>query len=146
MPIEDATRFRDFARRYTAAWCSQDPVSVAAFFSPDGSLRVNDSPPAIGREAITEVARGFMTAFPDLQVIMDRLDAEGDRIVYRWTLVGTNSGPGGSGRGVCISGSEEWRVGADGLIGASLGRFDDEDYRRQLDGHPGPDDSGSGAR
>ena len=31
----------DFACRYTAAWCSQDAGSVAAFYSPDGSLCIN---------------------------------------------------------------------------------------------------------
>jgi hypothetical protein len=51
-----------FANRYAAAWCSQSPESVAAFSVEGGSLRVNDGPPAIGRAAIAEVARGFMTS------------------------------------------------------------------------------------
>ena len=125
---------RAFARRYTAAWCSHEPAAVAAFFSPGGSLKVNDSDAAIGRAAITEVARGFMTAFPDLQVLMDDLSVRGDRFVYRWTLVGTNTGPGGTGRRVRVSGSEEWRMGEDGLIRESLGHFDNTEYQRQLDG------------
>jgi hypothetical protein len=33
---------RDFAARYTDAWCSQDLESVAAFFWPDGSVRVSE--------------------------------------------------------------------------------------------------------
>ena len=124
----------DFARRYTAAWCSQDAASVAAFFSPSGSLRVNDAAPAVGHKAITDVAQGFMTAFPDIQVFMDDLIVHGDGVVYRWTLVGTNTGPGGTGRPVRISGFEQWRIDADGLIAESLGHFDTEDYRRQLEG------------
>ena len=124
----------DFARRYTAAWCSQDAGSVAAFFAEGGSLQVNDSAPAVGRAAITAVAQGFMTAFPDLQVLMDDLVIEGDRAIYHWTLVGTNTGPGGTGRAVRISGHEQWRTGSDGLIAASLGHFDAEDYQRQLAG------------
>jgi hypothetical protein len=36
----EATRIRAFAERYTAAWCSRDPVAVAAFFSTDGSLTI----------------------------------------------------------------------------------------------------------
>jgi nuclear transport factor 2 (NTF2) superfamily protein len=122
----------DFARHYTEAWCSQEPARVASFFAPDGSLAVNDAPPAVGRQAITEVARGFMTAFPDLTVLMDDLDPEGDRIIYRWTLVGTNTGPGGTGRPVRISGFEAWRLSDDGLIAESLGHFDAEEYRRQI--------------
>jgi hypothetical protein len=64
---------RDFAAHYTAAWCSQNPESVAAFFSPDASLRVNEDPAAVGRDAITQVAQSFMTAFPDLSVMIDDL-------------------------------------------------------------------------
>jgi hypothetical protein len=62
---------RDFAAHYTPGWCSQSPERVAAFFSPDGSLRVNDDPAAVGRNAITQVAQSFVTAFPDLSVMMD---------------------------------------------------------------------------
>lgn len=127
-------QLKDFARRYTAAWCSQDAASVAAFFAPSGSLRINDGAPAVGREAITVAAQEFMTDLPDMQVLMDDLIVQEDHAVYRWTLVGTNTGPGGTGRGVRISGFEEWRIGPDGLIAASLGHFDAEDYRRQLEG------------
>jgi hypothetical protein len=123
---------QDFAERYTRAWCSQDPTSVAGFFAPQGSLRVNDADAAVGRDAITDVARGFMSAFPDMQVLMDGIDEDDDRAVFRWTLVGTNTGPGGTGRPVRISGFEEWRIGADGLIAESLGHFDAADYERQL--------------
>jgi hypothetical protein len=124
----------DFARRYTAAWCSQAPENVAAFFAPEGSLRINDAPPAVGRRAITEVAQGFMTAFPDMRVLMDGVDVDDDRVRYRWTLVGTNTGPGGTGRAVRISGFESWRMSADGLIAESLGHFDSADYERQMQG------------
>jgi len=123
---------RDFAAHYTAAWCSQSPERVAAFFSPDGSLRVNDDPAAVGRNAITRVAQSFMTAFPDLSVMMDDLLLRGDVVEYHWTLVGTNTGLGGTGRRVRISGSETWWFGSDGLIASSQGRFDVPEYRRQL--------------
>jgi len=134
MPNPGLPTLRDFATRYTAAWCSQNAASVAAFFSSHGSLTVNDAAPARGREAITQVAQEFMTAFPAMQVLMDEIVIEGDGAIYRWTLVGTNTGPGGTGRAVRISGHEEWRIGADGLIQESLGHFDSEDYQHQLGG------------
>jgi hypothetical protein len=121
------------ATRYTAAWCGQNPESVAAFYSQEGSLRINDGPPAVGRKAIAQVARSFMTAFPDLCVIMDDLRLQGGEPEYYWTLSGTNTGPGGTGHKVRISGFEKWRIGADGLIAASQGRFDAAKYRRQLE-------------
>jgi uncharacterized protein (TIGR02246 family) len=129
----DVLELQDLAERYTAAWCSRDPGSVAALFSEDGSLRVNDDPPAVGRTAVTQVAQSFMTAFPDLRVVMDDLLVRGDQAEYHWTLTGTNTGPEGAGHRVRITGSEKWRLGLDGLIASSLGNFDAAEYRRQLE-------------
>jgi hypothetical protein len=125
---------REFAKRYTDAWCSQDPAKVAAFFVDEGSLTINGGAPSVGRIAIGEAARSFMTAFPDLRVMMDRLVAVGAHVEYHWTLTGTNTGPGGTGRAVRISGFESWRMGVDGLIEESMGRFDAEEYQRQISG------------
>jgi len=123
---------REMARSYTSAWCSNDPTGVARHYQPGASLRVNDGEPAVGREKIAEVARGFMTSFPDMEVRMDGLVAGNGRVFYQWTLTGTNTGPGGSGRRVNISGFEEWQIGDDGLIAQSKGYFDAEEYERQL--------------
>jgi uncharacterized protein (TIGR02246 family) len=124
---------RILAERYTAAWCSQDASRVADYYASNGSLSVNDDAPAAGRSTITEAARGFMTAFPDMKVVMDGLLVYGDRAVYQWTLGGTNTGPGGKGKRVRISGFEVWRIGADGLIAESRGYFDNADYQHQLE-------------
>ena len=124
---------KDFAARYTAAWCSQDPSQVASFFAQDGSLTINAAAPSVGRTAITASARGFMSAFPDLIVQMDAIEPHGAGFIYRWILSGTNSGPGGTGHRVHIIGHEEWIIGADGLIAKSLGHFDEAEYKRQLD-------------
>ncbi|HSB74962.1 MAG TPA: nuclear transport factor 2 family protein [Terriglobales bacterium] len=128
-----AEELRDFAARYTAAWCSQDPKRVAACYSPSGSLSVNGGAPAVGRTAIAEVAQSFMSAFPDLRVIMDDVLVQGERTEYQWTLIGTNSGPGGRGQRVRIRGFELWRMGEDGLIASSQGHFDSREYQHQLE-------------
>jgi steroid delta-isomerase-like uncharacterized protein len=125
-------QLRNLAERYTAAWCSQNAASVAAFYSADGSLTINDGPPSVGRAAITEAAQGFMTSFPDLRVVMDDLTINNERPIYHWTLHGTNTGPGGTGKRVRISGVEHWRIAADGLIAESKGHFDSAEYQRQL--------------
>jgi hypothetical protein len=46
---------------------------VTAFFSENGSLRVNHDPPAVGRTGIAEAVKSFVTAFPDLDVAMETL-------------------------------------------------------------------------
>jgi predicted ester cyclase len=122
----------DFGKKYSAAWCSQKPEGVAAFFSTNGSLKVNADSPAVGREAITKVAQGFMTAFPDMIVVMDSLVNNPNGTVFHWTLSGTNSGPGGTGNKVKVSGFELWHFDKDGLIQESIGSFDADEYNRQL--------------
>ena len=122
----------DFANRYTAAWCSQNASSVAAFFTPDGSLTINDGPSSIGTTAITTAVQSFMSAFPDMVVAMDHLNLEADTIEYHWTLTGTHAE---SNNPVRISGYEQWTLSNTGLIAQSLGHFDAEEYDRQLQGN-----------
>ncbi len=61
----------------------------------------------------------------------DLLERQG-KVIYKWILEGTNSGPGGTGKRVRISGFEEWRIGGDGLIAESLGSFAAAEYQRQV--------------
>ncbi len=129
----DMFKVNEFATRYATAWCSQAPESVAAFYAEDGSLSVNDGAPAVGRQAIAEVVRGFMRAFPDMKVTMDDVVRAANGTAFHWTLTGTNSGPGGKGKRVRISGRELWQFDSHGLIRQSTGSFDSAEYDRQLE-------------
>ena len=122
----------DFARRYTEAWCSGDPGRVAEHYAPGGSLTINGGTPSVGTAAITEAARAFMDAFPDMRVLFDELRLRGDTVEYHWTLVGTNTGAGGTGNRVRISGYEEWTIGEDGVVAESQGHYDEAEYDRQV--------------
>src|SRR6184192_3101306 len=130
--MNDLARLTKFATRYAEAWCSQNPESVAAFFAENGSLSVNDGPPAVGRAAIAEIARGFMRDLPDMIVTMDEVTSDSDGTKFHWTLTGTNTGPGGTGKRVRISGYELWKIDNDGLIAESKGHFDGAEYEHQL--------------
>ena len=132
---DDPGRVREFAQSYAAAWCSHDPAQVAAHYVPGGTIAVNDGEPA----GIAEVAQGFMDAFPDIQVFTDDVVVGGDGVVeFHWTFTGTNTGPGGTGKWVRISGVEQWTLGDDGLVLESKGSFDQAEYDRQLEhGAPG---------
>ena len=121
-----------FATRYAAAWSSQNPARLAAFYTQDGSLTVNAGTPSVGRAAITAKAREFMAAFPDMVVKLDEIQQDGGHAIFRWIWTGTNTGPGGTGKSVRIKGYEEWTFGADGLIAESKGHYDEAEYRRQM--------------
>jgi SnoaL-like polyketide cyclase len=118
--------------RYAAAWSSQNPALLASFYAENGSLRVNDGPPSVGRAAIVATAQGFMTAFPDMVVKMSHMSQKEGHPVFNWIWTGTNTGPGGTGRFVRITGYEEWTLNADGLIAESKGHYDEAEYQRQL--------------
>lgn len=122
----------DFATRYAAAWCSHSAPSVAAFYSESGSLAINGGAPAVGRKGVQDAAQNFMTAYPDLIVKFDRLEPKGDRVLFHWTFIGTNTGPGGTRNQVRISGYEDWKIGPDGRIADSKGHYDAQEWDRQV--------------
>ena len=130
-----SNKLTEFAARYAKAWCSHNPENVAAFFAENGSLSVNDGPPAVGRAAIAEVARGFMRDFRDMIVTFDKLEPHEDRTAFHWTLTGTYAG---TGNYVRISGYEVWKINNASLIAESSGRFDAGEYERQLKYGLGP--------
>lgn len=122
-----------FASRYAAAWSGQDPVRFGEFYEEDASLVVNGAA-STGRSAIVETARSYMEAFPDMVVRLDSLREDQDATVFHWTWTGTNTGPGGTGRAVRLTGYERWTFGPNGLLLKSDGHFDDAEYQRQLRG------------
>jgi len=133
--MNDSSQLAEFAGRYAAAWCSHSAAQVAAFFAESGSLTINAGPPAVGRKAVESAAQSFMTAYPDLVVKFDRLEPKGNRVLFHWTFTGTNTGPGGTGNAVRISGYEDWKIGRDGLIADSQGHYDAADWDRQVNRH-----------
>lgn len=131
-PMNQRSPSVDFATRYAAAWSGHSAASVASFYSESGSLAINDGKPSVGRRAIANSAQSFITAYPDLIVRCDGLEPKGERTLFHWTFVGTNTGPGGTGGHVQISGWEDWRIGPDGLIADSKGHYDARDWDRQV--------------
>lgn len=137
----DMTESTEFAHRYATAWSSQDPVAFASFYAENGSLKINDGEPSVGRDAVEQTAREFMAAFPDMVVRLVEVRQEGDHVVFHWHWTGTNTGPDGTGNAVDLTGYEEWTIDSDGLILESLGHLDDAEYQRQL--NAGSEEAGS---
>ena len=140
----DMAALTEFATRYAAAWSSRDPVVFASFYTENGTFRINDGEPSIGRDAIEETARSFMISFPDMVVRLVELRQANDGVEFHWHWTGTNTGPGGTGNAVDLRGYEQWRLAEDGLILESHGNMDDAEYQRQLnaDAEDGCDDFG----
>ena len=65
-----------------------DEVFTATHVSHDPST--GDTPP--GPAGLKGVISTYTGAFPDLKMTVNDILAEGDRVVVRWTAVGTNTG------------------------------------------------------
>lgn len=124
----NADRLQSIAAKYTEAWNSGRPDSVAAFFSPQGEISINGGEPWRGREGVVNMAAGFYTDVPDLRLVCDAVRASKDHAVYLWTFTGTHAT---TNRELDVSGWEEWDLDEAGLIERSRGNFDVEEYSRQ---------------
>ena len=125
----------EFGEKYAEAWTSKDPKKMASFYAQDGMLTVNNGTPSIGRKPLSETARSYMEAFPDMVLTMDSLTYVNGKYRFHWTFKGTNTGPGGTGNKVDFSGFEEWTMNEQGLVQKSIGTYDAQDYQRQLNGN-----------
>jgi hypothetical protein len=118
---------------------------MARCYEETASLTINGGVPATGRTELAATAGAYMAEFPDLAVSVDHVHVAGPTVFWVWTLTGTNTGPGGSGNRVRISGVEVWTMGPSGLIAGAVGHYDNADYDRQLagaiDGEVGPPSS-----
>ena len=130
----DETPFdlQEFTKGYAAAWSSQDPELLPSHYAEDGSLKVNDDAPAVGRDAVEELARGFMAGFPDMVVRLEKIVEQGERIEFHWRWTGSHTGTGGTGASVDLRGFEVWAFNDEGKLTESLGHFDEAEYDRQL--------------
>ena len=77
------------------------------------------------------MAAGFYADVDDMRVILDDLRVAGDHVAFIWTFTGRHAT---SGNALDVKGWEEWDLDAEGLIAASKGWFDPEDYARQVAG------------
>ena len=79
-------------RFYDEVFNNKNMAGVDAFVAPnviDHSL----PPGAPGEiEGVRQTITMFLTAFPDLNLTLEDIIAEGDKVVVRWTMRGTHQG------------------------------------------------------
>ena len=118
--------------RASKAWSSLDPTGVASCYEESASLTINGGKPSTGRAELAATAAGYMEALPDLNVSVDQVLVAGNSVFWVWTLTGANTGVGGTGNRVRVSGIEVWTIGKSGLVANSIGYYDGATYERQL--------------
>ena len=115
---EDSTRHEQFVDEYETLWDGEfekrDIVSESVVVHDPGSPE-----PIEGREELLEHIRGSRSSFPDLAIRTSDLLADGETIMWAWTMRGTNEGElqglPPTGNEVDITGMSKLVVGDDGL-------------------------------
>lgn len=110
-------------QEFVEAWNAQDPVAIAAQFTPDGVRHQFSLPEArlAGREAITQGVGAIIQAVPDaaLEVRSQSVGDDG-RVTVEWTFTGThqNDFPGmpASGATFVLPGISVYTLAGDGQI------------------------------
>lgn len=102
---------KDLVRRALGAMASGNVAEFDAVLA-DEYIQHNDLGP--GREPVKAMTQKLRAAFPDLEVVIEDLIAEGDRVVARVAMQGTHQGrfmgveP--TGRPITIRSVDIWRV------------------------------------
>jgi steroid delta-isomerase-like uncharacterized protein len=73
-------------------WNGKDQSLVGECFAPNVTLETPDGP-LTGHDGASLLLQAYATAFPDFDIHIDDLLADGDRVIARWTFIGTHQGP-----------------------------------------------------
>lgn len=80
-------------RRIAEKFNKRDLAFIDEVFSPNFVLHDANNPGwPRGLAGARKMFTGMLTAAPDIQVTMEDIVAEGDKVVVRWTFRGTNTG------------------------------------------------------
>jgi predicted ester cyclase len=132
-------------RRLHDATNSDDPERISAaideLVEPDAVIRTPLPIGVSGAEALKEVFTRLLRVFPDLRVTIEDLIAEGDKVVSRNTVTGTQLGDymGHAPTGKIVTYNEIFIFRfADGRIAETWGVVDVVSQMRQVGVLPGP--------
>ena len=107
----------------------------------DSFFRAPNMPEARGCEETRQAVLAVHTAFPDICYAIEDMIAEGDRVVARWSVTGTQKGEWmgikPTGKALSISGVSIFRI-LEGKIAEQLVQFDSLGAIKQLSPPPSP--------
>jgi steroid delta-isomerase-like uncharacterized protein len=113
MTIEDNKKI---ANQFLQAWNAGGEDQVDGLAHPEITVQYTHWGELVkGVDRFKDILRQTHHSFPDLQITLDRMVAEGERVVVWWTYVGTHQrevlfGVEPSGKRVKVSGITEYRI------------------------------------
>jgi steroid delta-isomerase-like uncharacterized protein len=125
-------------QRIADAWNAHDPDGVAACYAEDVELQDVGLPePTLhGRQAIRDLAAGYIAAFSDLRVEVSEPIVSGNRSAQEWKVTGTNDGElmgmPATGKSATTYGCGTLEFGDDGLAQRGANYWNAAALMRQL--------------
>jgi steroid delta-isomerase-like uncharacterized protein len=82
-------------RFFEQAWNHKDFSVVDEMTDPTYVDHTPGGPPGVppGPEGFKQLMSAYLAAFPNIQIAVEDVIAEGDKVVVRWTAHGTQTGP-----------------------------------------------------
>jgi steroid delta-isomerase-like uncharacterized protein len=103
-------------------WNAKNPALIPELFAPTVAMHTPDGV-LNGLDGASMLLQAYSTAFPDFRLVIDDLIADADKVAFRWTFNGTNSGPlagiPASGKQVSVSNNVGIFRIADGKVNES---------------------------
>ena len=136
------------ARQFIEAGFSKGNLAVAdAIIAPNFVNHDPGTPPLpTGPEGYKQLVTAYRTGYPDLQLTVDDLFAEGDKVGVRWTARGTHTGQLGdippTGKQAMITGISVLTI-AGGKVAAQHTNWDTLGMLQQLGVIPAPGQAGA---
>ncbi len=131
-PEENKALIRRF---YEEVWNRRRYDAAADFFASDSVRHEASGPVRGGAEGIARNAAAWCAAFPDTRYTVEDVIAEGDRVLTRWTLTGTQQGEfmgiAPTGRQIRVTGMS-LDIIEDGMIVEGFDAWDALGLRQQL--------------
>jgi len=93
MTDAEAVESRRLVQRVVDAINAADDDALLELLTDDFVDRTPNPLQGTGRDAFVGKIRQLRTAFSDLQLRVEQVVVEGDRVSFLWTLTGTNDGP-----------------------------------------------------
>ena len=141
---------KEIGRRWAEeVWGKADEAAAEQLAHPEITVAYPLLPETVhGREAFKQVLAMVRAALPDVYGSVDELIAEGDKVVVRWTMGGTQHGAFGpippTGKRVRWTGISICRI-ADGQVVEDRGEEDALGMMRQLGVVPTPEQAATPA-
>lgn len=129
------------SRIWDEVWNQGNFDAVDQIFSPNYLGHLPATSGVRGPEEFKQLVRSYRTAFPDVQLTVDDLIAQDDRVVARWTSRGTHQGEFAgippSGRRIEVMGISIFLV-QNGQVQEEWEGFDTMGLMQQLGAVPTP--------